>query len=438
MSRFAISNLSSLLVLVFASPAISDPVLDWNKNAGRAATAACIAPADDPLHESWLYAITHVAIHDAINAIERRSRPYAYDAIAGPGVSLEAAVAAAARYALVEGINRIPFPPACLAAGVASVEADYAAALAAIDNGPAKTAGIALGMASAAAVLALRLNDGSDTPLIVMDYPQGTAPGEYRFTPGFDFVFAPGWGEVTPFVLEHAAQFHPGSPYNVSSKKYAADFNEVKMLGGDGITTPSTRTPDQTEIARFWLESSPLSWNRLARSVSEGQALDVWENARLFGLLNLALADGYIGSWEAKYRINFWRPVTAIHLAASDGNDGTAADMTWTPLQLTYPLPDYDSAHSVEGGAAAGVLEQFFGTDAIGFEACSQTLPPGSRCGEAMVRYRSYATFSQAAQENALSRIYAGIHFRDAVEQGVKHGRAIARRAVNLFLKPVR
>jgi len=346
-------------------------------------------------------------------------------------------VAAAARDVLVATIGQLPFPSPCVAAGIASAEADYAAALVAIPNGTAKSQGIALGQASAAAILEARENDGSDTPLQDFNYPQGVNPGEYRFTPGVTFAFAPGWGSVTPFVLNHASQYRANPPYKVTSKKYADDLNEVKALGGDNITTPSMRTADQTEIGLFWLESSPLAWNRLARSVSADRGLDVWENARLFGLLNLALADGYIGSWESKYVFNFWRPVSAIQLADSDGNPATAGDPAWTPLQFTYPIPDHDSGHSVQGGAAAQVLRDFFGTDNIAFSACSLTLPAGSRCTDLSPVLRHFDTFSQAADENGLSRILVGIHFRRAVEEGIQHGRKIGKRTVNLFLKQV-
>ena len=162
-----------------------------------------------------------------------------------------------------------------------------------------------------------------------------------------------------------------------------------------------------------------------------------WENARLFGLLNLALADGYIGSWETKYFYRFWRPERAIRTGDSDGNPNTQGDPTWTPLQFTYPIPDHDSGHSVEGGAAAQVLQDFFGTDAISFSACSLTLPAGSRCTDPSPVFRSYNTFSEAADENGVSRILIGIHFRHAVEEGIQHGRKIGKRAVNLFLRPV-
>jgi hypothetical protein len=148
------------------------------------------------------------------------------------------------------------------------------------------------------------------------------------------------------------------------------------------------------------------------------------------------MADGYIGSWEAKFHYKFWRPVTAIQTADTDGNPNTTVDPTWAPLQQTYPMPDHDSAHSVEGGAAAEVLAQVFGRDDIGFTACSLTLPAGSQCTDAAPVLRSFSSFSQAANENAFSRILVGIHFRNAVEEGVQHGQKIARYAVSRLMRP--
>jgi len=187
----------------------------------------------------------------------------------------------------------------------------------------------------------------------------------------------------------------------------------------------------------FWIESSPLAWNRLARAVSVQRGFDLWENARLFGLLNMALADGYIASWEVKYHYSFWRPITAIREGDNDGNPATLSDSTWTPLQPTYPMPDHDSGHAVQGGVAAEILKQVFGTDDVSFTACSTTVPAGGTCTDATPVIRSYSSFSQAADENAVSRIYIGIHFRNAVERGVHHGRRIAAYAVHQFMKPV-
>ena len=195
-----------------------------------------------------------------------------------------------------------------------------------------------------------------------------------------------------------------------------------------GSTRRAPRTLEQTEIGLFWVESSPLAWNRIARSLAARARLTLWEGARLFGLLNLALADGYIGSWESKYHYKFWRPVTAIQLGDSDDNPATVGDPNWTPLVLTYPMPDHDSAHSVEGGAAAEVLKRFFGTDKVHFTACSRTLPAGSKCTDASPVRRSFRSFSEAADENGLSRILVGIHFRRAVDEGIQHGRKIGAR----------
>ena len=418
--------------------ALSDPVIEWNENAGEATVAACFLGGYAP-QEARMYAMVQAAVHDALNGIDRRSRPYAVDLRAAPGASPEAAVAAAAREVLVPVLGSLAFflPADCVNAGIASVEADYATALAAIPDGPAKTQGLALGHAAADAVLTLRASDGFDTPLVDPNYQEGSAPGEYRYTPGTPFAFAPALGDdLTPFVLKDSSQFRPGPPYRLGSHKYAADVNEVQRLGGDDVTTPSDRTAEQTEIALFWDESSPLAWNRIGRTVSTAQGLDAWQNARLFGLLNLALIDGYIGTWDTKYHYRFWRPVTAIRLADIDGNPATTADPTWTPLVETPPIPDYDSGHAVEGGAAAQVLARFFGTDTISFSNCSYTLPAEQTCADPTPTLRHFTRLSQAADENAVSRIYIGFHFRDAVEIGTRHGEKIADRTVNLHLRP--
>jgi len=422
-----------------ASPGMAgtDAVLPWNENAGKAALAACLGPDGNALAEARMYAMVHIAVHDAVNAVRRRSRPYAYDVQATGGTSSSAAVAAAARDVLVAVIRQLQESAECVQRGLATVEADYAAALSELPDNTPKARGIAVGQAAASAILSLRANDGSDTPLVDTGYPEGTQPGEYRFTPGTPFAFAPRWGEVTPFVLSDSSQFRAGPPFLIVSSDYTADFNEVKSLGGDGMTTPSARTAEQTEIALFWVESSPLAWNRIARGIAARANLDLNENARLFGLLNMALADGYIGSWEGKYHYKFWRPVTAIHEAGTDGNPDTSADPSWTPLHFTYPMPDHDSAHSVEGGAAAEVLKRFFGTDRIRFSNCSRTLPAGQQCTDATPTLRSFRSFTQAANENGLSRILVGIHFRRAVEEGIGHGRKIGRWAVERYLRPL-
>jgi VCPO second helical-bundle domain len=421
-----------------APPAGGDAVTVWNANAGVAATAACLAPLNNPLHESRIYAMMHVAIHDAVNAIDRRSRPYALDAQAEAGASPDAAVAAAARDVLVALIAQLPLElhtQACIDAGVATVQTAYTAALAAIPNGQAKAQGIAVGHAAAAAILNLRADDGAVGPFLNFACPQDTEPREYQCTPGTPFIVFEVWENVTPFVLKDSSQFRPGPPYAVDKKQYTADYNEVKSLGGDELT--SARTANETEIALFWWESSPLKWNRIARTVSADRGLNLWENARLFGLLNMALADGYIAMVDSKNHYNYWRPITAIQTGDTDGNPDTIGDPTWTSFRPTPPNQEYVSGHAIEGGAAAEVLKQFFGTDEISFQDCGVTLPDGSTCSDPAPVFHPYTSFSQAADENAYSRILIGFHFRKSVEEGTEYGRKIGRRAANLFLRPV-
>ena len=206
-----------------------------------------------------------------------------------------------------------------------------------------------------------------------------------------------------------------------------------QALGGDDVTTPSARTPDQTQIALFWVESSPLQWNRIARSVAASTGLDRGR-ARLFGLLNMALADGYIGTFETKYHYRYWRPVTAIRgrhgrqprTPRGPDLDAAAADS---------PIPDYDSAHAVEGGAAAAgapaVLRDRRSVRRL--QPIAARRQPVRRCGPVL---RSYSSFSQAAAENAMSRILVGYHFRKGVEEGIEHGRKVGNRAVDRFMRP--
>jgi len=429
--------------LTLAAPAASadstaDAVSAWNENARKAAIAACISPVGPSPAEARLYAMTHVAIHDALNAIDPRSKAYAYHGRTLRATSPEAAIAAAARGVLVPILGELTtLKPACVDAAAASVEADYTAALAAIGDSAAKTRGIALGQAAAGAILRVRSKDHMQRLLLPdFDYDEGSDPGEYRFT-GLPFAFASHLGRLAPFVLRDGSQFRPGPPHAVTDPRYTADLNEVKRLGGDGSTTTSARTPDQTEIALFWYESSPLQWNRIAEDLAVRTGLDAWERARLFGLLNMALIDGYIGSFETKYEYDYWRPVTAVRLAATDGNPDTAGDPSWTPLRETPEIPDYDSGHSVEGGAGAGVLRRFFGTDDMRFSTCSTTLEDAANnCGGTTARYRAYGSFTQAAEENAASRIYIGFHFREATAVGTRHGGRIADRVVDRSLQP--
>ena len=413
---FSLSVIAALLLATtLSSTARADAVTHWNEIATRVTTPPVTSLASP--FQSRVYAITHVAIHDAVNAIDRRYRPYALSSQPDLGASPDAAVATAAYRVL---IHEIP-------AQQVTLDREYRAALLSIPDGEAKSRGVAIGEAAAAAIIALRSDDGSTDQ---MPYTPGTQPGDWRPTPPNNLpALAPGWGYVTPFALRTGSQFRPAPSayFDLTSSAYSRDYDEVKSIGQVGSTT---RTDEQSEIAMFWYESSPPGWNNIVRNVAAEQGRDLWSNARLFCLVNLALADGYISSFEAKYTYNFWRPVTAIRAGDTDGNPLTIADPDWTPFLDTPRMPDNSSGHSVAGAAVAEVLTRFFGNDNIYFTKTSGPPFPGIT--------RSFSSFSQAAQENADSRVYAGIHFRSATRDGLRQGAKIGRYISNHFLKPVR
>jgi hypothetical protein len=409
-----------------------DAVLAWNEITSQAAVRSGISPLVNPLHESRMFAMVHIAIHDALNGIERRSRPYAVDLRLVRDASPDAAVAAAAHGVLVPVLRELPPEFAAgIEPAVDYVEDQYDAALAAIPDGVAERRGIALGNAAAGMIVASRLDDGSDTPFLDTD-EIAPVPGHFQWVVGLPFNAAPGWADVEPFVMSHPAQFRPRPPDALTSRRYAADVNEVKALGA---IDSDTRTDDQTEAAFFWFESSPLRWNRIARTASAAVGLDLWTNARLFGLLNVASADGYIGNWDSKRHYDRWRPETAIRQAHTDGNPATERDGEWVPLWgSSGATPEYDSGHAIEGAAAAVVLADVFGTDDISFAVCSYSFQERDReknCDGATPVYRTYESFSEAARENGLSRIWLGWHMRHSVEIGYEHGERIGHRALH-------
>jgi hypothetical protein len=373
-------------------------VVHWNSVAEAALTPS---QGTNPMAHSRILAILHASIHDALNAIDRRYESYTPGLPATPKANAEAAVAAAAREVLV---RLLPDQ-----AGLA--ETAYSRALAGIRDNAAKTAGISLGQTAAAAALNRRQNDGAAEAAI--PYVPGAAPGEYQFTPPFDFAAQPGWGHVTPFVIElqdHALE----GPQRLASHAYARDFAFIKEIG---LIASTTRTAEQTEIAKFWYEDSTLGWNRIANVVIRQRGVDMWDAARAFALVHFAMADGFIAGFGEKYRHRFWRPETAIRAAATDGNARTEPDAAWKPLLITPPVPDYPSTHTVLGWAAAEVLIDLFG-DREPYALTSLTLPGVTR---------SYRGFSKAADENGRSRLYAGIHFRHAVRDGRRQGRSIGQ-----------
>ena len=380
-------------------PPGGDVVADWNRVATDALTPA---QGTNPMAQSRTLAILHAAIHDALNAVEPRFASYTPGVLSAPHASARAAVAAAARDVLI----------ALVPDAAGQVDAAYAAAIASLEDGPAARAGVAIGQAAARATLSRRRGDHADRAAH-RPYAPRPGAGEYQFTPRFDFAAQPGWGEVTPFVInlqEHGLD----GPMPLASAEYAQELQEVMEIGARGSTR---RTPEASTIAQFWYEDSPLGWNRIANDAVRHRRLDAWAAARTLALVNFAMADGFIAGFEAKYRFRFWRPETAIRAAADDGNPRTRPDPRWEPFLVTPPVPDYPSTHTVLGWAAAEVLAELLGDEAR-FRADSLTLPGVTR---------EYGRFSAAAEENGRSRIYAGIHFPHAVKDGRRQGRSIGR-----------
>jgi membrane-associated phospholipid phosphatase len=413
-SRVAASLVFAALCFTVVGSARADVVTDWNV----VATTAASAPVVGGIPQGRIFAMTHAAIHDALNAIDRRYQPYAFDVQADPNASPEAAVAAAAHDVLVHEVPSVQQP---------MLDTAYADSLSGIPDGAAKDAGIAIGKAAAAAIIALRSSDGSQAP---MPYTPGSGPGVWIPTPP-DFLPAgvPGWGKVIPFGLRSGAQFRlkPPEYFDLTSEAYTADYEEVKSIGD--VNSP-IRTAEQSEIARFWYEGSQQGWNRITRMflAQHDLDLDLWETARLFALLNFAVADAYIAHFDTKYLYNFWRPVTAIRAGGTDANDDTVADPDWTSYLVTPAIPDYPSGHSTAGAAAAVVLTRFFRHDQRPFTTTSGGLYPGIT--------RGFETFWDAAVENANSRVYAGIHFRTAITDGLQLGERVGRFVFTHALKP--
>ncbi|HWV90487.1 MAG TPA: vanadium-dependent haloperoxidase, partial [Burkholderiales bacterium] len=360
----------------------------------------------DPLTESRVFAITHAAMHDALNAIDRRYEPYREGVAAAPGALPEAAIAAAAHAALIE----------LMPARKADFDLQFAETLAQIKDKRAAAAGMRVGRQAAARLLALRRDDGASRPVA---HPAGTKAGEYRPTPpDFTPALFAHWGKVQPFVLKSSSQFRPAAPLAPTSARARAEIEEVRAIGGK---TSALRSAEQSGISRYWYESSPQGWNRVAREVEAARGLDEWQSARLFALVNLAMADGFIGGFEAKYHFNYWRPATAIR---------ESGDASWLPDLDTPPVPDYPSTHTVLGAAAAAVLARFFDTDMVSFSMTSGAPYAGVT--------RRFWSFSEAAQENGASRILAGIHFATAVRAGYVQGDLIGAWTYDHALRPVR
>jgi len=399
------ATLIGLLLVGFSGPTAADVVTDWNEKAVAAGYAATAGVAN-----SRNVAIVHVAMFEALNSIEPRYTPYRAALPVMPGASREAAAATAAHYVLVRA-----YP-----SQAKELDKALQASLAAVGEGSAKTNGVRLGEAAAAAILAERSTDGANAP---NTYRPFAAAGVYVPTV---LPVGSGWGAVRPFALKSGDQFRPAAHYALASPQWAKDYTEVKRMGAK---TGSARSAEQTEIARFWELTGPATYNPLAQQLSAAKRLDVMENARLFALVGMATADALIAVFDTKYAYNFWRPVTAIRNGDTDGNDATERDPTWEPLIPTPMHPEYPCAHCISQAAAAAVLESLFG-DSIPTVRLTSTTAPGVT--------RSFSRLSDYVTEVINARIYDGVHYRTSGEVGAAMGRKIGDYTVQNHLKPRR
>ena len=402
-------------------------------------------------------AIVHIAIFDAVNAIVERWQSYNEMKPMPTGASVDAAIAQAAHDTLVA-----MFP------SQASTFDDALAADLQVIPANGKEPGRRVGRTAAAAILKTRSNDGSNyiEPRMGEGFIPSDDPGKWRQDPVSQIPVALGafWGNVTPFVMESGAQFRVPPPPALNSAAYAAAYDEVKRLGGDGITTPTERTEEHSQIGIYWgydgtpsLCAPPRLYNQLVLKIADQMGTDFLGLTRLLTLVNVAMADSGIAVWESKFHYQFWRPVTAIResdpgtgpTGSGDGNDATVGDPQFMPFgapasnlagpNFTPPFPAYPSGHAGFGGAVFEVLRQFYGTDNIAFTFVSDEFNGMTAGSDGVIRPllpRSFTTFSQAEEENGQSRIYLGIHWSFDKTEGIAQGRKVAQYLMQHAFQP--
>ncbi len=398
--------LALVAFLALTQPATADVVTDWNEEA----VAYVLGRNFGPPPAERIMAMTHVAMFDAVNSIERKYRPYLVELPASPAASKEAAAATAAG-TILAAVNPQTQP---------QIKARLATYLAAIPESAAKAEGIRLGEAVAAKILAARANDGAATP---DSYRPKTAPGVYVPTP---VMWAPMWPHVKPFALTGAAQFRPAPPIALSSVEWAADYNEIKTLGR---INSAARSPEQTEAARFWLSVGGDVYYPLARAIAAAKGLSVLDSARLFALVAVARADSLIAVFDAKYHYDFWRPITAIRHGDHDDNPATERDATWQPIAETPMHPEYPCAHCITAASMCTILEAVIGTRAIAEVAMTSRTAPGVT--------RRWTDLHRFVDEVSDARVWAGFHYRFSTRVGRDMGRRIGEYVVSNVMQPV-
>jgi hypothetical protein len=384
---------SSLVGALVPAPTLADAIMDWNVKADEIAAQKQVLPFN---HGRGL-AMLHVAMFEAVNAIERRYTPYKLNLAAEPTTSKEAAAASAGHDMLV----------ALYPDRKADLDAALAAMLAGVSDGEPKAKGIDLGKRAAAEIIALRAKDGIDAP---ETYRPHTTPGVY--IPTVIPVFSTA-GSVTPWVMTTGSQFRPAPPPALTSETWTRDLNEIRELGR---VNSSKRTAEQTTIGRFWFLVGPRTYNPIVRQVAMAKDMDIVDCARLFALVSIAGNDALIAVFDAKYAYNLWRPVTAIRNADQTNNNATPRDASWLPLGDTPMHPEYPCAHCITSAAVSTVLQGVAGNETGEISLTSPTAPGVTR---------KWSRLQDYSDEVSEARIYAGFHYRFSTEVGKTMGKLI-------------
>jgi hypothetical protein len=412
------SWLIACALFLCASTVSADVISDWNIRTGQ--TIAPLGMRRGP-SATLDFAMVHIAMHDAVQAYERRFEPYCA-ALTPTAGSPVAAASKAARDVLAA---LFPAQTPAIDAAYAALTAQYIGQHLMVAN----DAGIAVGEQAAACIL-----ERKDADNLARARPDtfigGTAPGEWRPTSPVP-MSAEFLATCTPFTMREPSQFRlANGPPHLTSGAYLKAYNEVKDKGASDATG-HTRTQAETDIARFFSDGPPTYWNRLLRDLGPAHSLNLGDNARMFALVNMALADAIIASWDSKIAWNFWRPITGIRNGDDDGNSRTIGRSDWAPFAGTPNYPDYTSGANNLSGAATTMLANLFGTDELTFSLFSNTAAPLSPSR------RDYTRLSDAARDVVDARIYMGIHFRFADTTALRQGRHVANWAFGHFLRPI-
>jgi hypothetical protein len=396
--------LSTAMLVLCAGAARADIIDDWTAQADVIATDKRLPP---PAY-SRVLALMHVSMFEAVNAIDRRYVPYALDLVADRQTSREAAIAAAGH-----AILAAEFPDQ-----VKGLDALLAKSLSALVVGPGRERGVLLGSRAAADLRSKRLPDGNE---IVETYRPVTAPGVYVPT---TTVAGSTVGRFKPWVMSSGSQFRPGPPPALTSETWTRDVNEIRAIGA---LTSNTRSPEQTDVGRFWLMTGPRTWLPVVQHVLDDSKFDLTDRARVYALVSMATADSFIAVFDAKYEYNLWRPVTAIRNADMTGNAATLRDPSWAPLGETPMHPEYPCAHCISSAAVAAVLRALFGDD-IRLVALNSVTAPGVT--------RRFTRLTDYEEEVSNARIWAGFHYRFSTDVGRDMGHRIGALTLATQLKP--